>query len=160
MKKNYKLKKTISLRQFVSEFGDSLSKQMKERLLELGPRCVLNRKENSNILDLKHMEHIRHDNTCTESNKLMQKEYIYGQFVMKDGEMYFSEKCAVGTDAMESSCVESIYAAIENPTILTEEGIAAKKIDDSNIDYVVDTILSECPDASEEHMAIISKYRA
>ncbi len=160
MKKNYKLKKTISLRQFVAEFGESLSKQMKERLLELGPRCVLNRKEHTNILDLKHMEHLKHNNTCSESNKLVQKEYIYGQFIMKDGEMYFSEKCAVGTDAVASSCVETIYSTIVGPTILTEAGIGAKKIDDTNIDYVVDSILSECPEVSEEHMAILAKYRS
>ena len=147
------------MRQFVVEFGDSLSKQMKARLLELGPRCVLNRKEESNVLDLKHMEHIKHDNTCSMSNDVVQKEYIYGQFIMKDGAMYFSQKCATGLDSVESNCVENIYDVIEGEILQSEEGISAKKIDDSNIDFVVDSILSVCPDVSAEHMAIISKYR-
>jgi len=159
LKKNYKLKKTISLRQFVAEFGDSLSKQMKTKLLELGPRCVLNRKEEANVLDLKHMEHIKHDNACSDSNEVLKKEYIYGQFIMKDGAMYYSQKCATGLDSMEATCVENIYETIETETIQLEEGVSAKRIDDSNIDYVVDSILSECPEVSAEHMAIISKYR-
>lgn len=160
MKKNYKLKKTISMRQFVSEFGENLSTKMKKRLLELGPRCILNRKEDTNVLDLKHMEHTKHDNSCNEGHELQKKEYIYAQFIMKDGAMYFSEKCATGTDAMEAPCVKTIFDTIDGEVIMTEEGINAKRIDDSNIDFVVSNILNICPEVSAEHMAIISKYRA
>lgn len=159
MKKNYKLKKTISIRQFVVEFGEKFSKKMKTKLLELGPRCILNRKEDTNVLDLKHMEHTKHDNSCNITDELVQKEFIYAQFIMRDGILYFSEKCDVGNDAMESPCVGAIYASIDSEDMLTEEGINAKKIDDSNVDQVVDSILKVCPEVSAEHMAIISKYR-
>ena len=44
MKKNYKMKKTISMKMFVSELGENFSDHMKEKLLELDIRCVLTRK--------------------------------------------------------------------------------------------------------------------
>ena len=65
MKKNYKMKKTISLKMFIAEFGENFSDHMKKRLLELEVRCVLTRKEDSNKLDLKHVEHTQHEYDST-----------------------------------------------------------------------------------------------
>ena len=72
VKKNHKMKRTISIKQFNTEFGEDFSKHMKQRLLELGKRCILTRTE-SNILDLKHIEHTKYD--CADGDNSSKKEY-------------------------------------------------------------------------------------
>lgn len=159
MKRNYKMKRTISMKQFVTEFGDSLSKHMKERLLELGERCILNRRDDSHILDLRHVEHIKYECCCTsESEAAGKKEYAYGQLVVKEGQLYFSQCCVENADIMQSPVVSDVYDAISSQEIQIEEGIVGKALDDSNIDYVIDNILQVCPKVSPEHLAIIAKY--
>lgn len=159
MKKNYKMKRTISMKQFVTEFGEGLSKHMKQRLLELGERCILNRRDESHILDLRHVEHIKYECCCdSEAGEVNKKEYAYGQLIVKEGNLYLSQCCIENDDIMQNSVVAEIYSAISGPEEQVEEDIIAKKVDDSNIDYVIDSILKVCPKVSPEHMAIIAKY--
>lgn len=166
MRKNYTMKKTISIKQFIIEFGENFSKEMKLRLLELGTRCILTRmKETSYILDLKHVEHIKYDcdSKSGDDSEACQMEYDYGQFIVQEGELYFSKDCAESADAMQAAIVNDIYNLLvteEIPIeeILIEEDIKAKKVDDSNIDLVVDSILKVCPEVSQAHKDILSKY--
>ncbi|OGO78591.1 MAG: hypothetical protein A2Y23_12740 [Clostridiales bacterium GWB2_37_7] len=159
MKKNYKMKRTISVKQFVVEFGDSISKHMKQRLLELGERCILNRRDESHILDFRHVEHIKYECCCgSEDGAENKKEYAYGQLVVKEGNLYLTQDCVENEDIMQSPVVGEIYSVISSPEVQLEEGIVGKMIDESNIDYVIDNILKVCPKVSAEHMAIIAKY--
>lgn len=155
MKRNYNMKKTISIKQFIAEFGQGFSNHMKKRLLELGARCILTRKDNSHILDLKHIEHIKYDSPDASEGK---KEYAYGQLIINEGVLYFSESCVENDDVMQISFVQDIYDSLPDEEILFEEGIKAKPLDESKLDYVVDRILGVCPEVSAEHMAIIAKY--
>jgi hypothetical protein len=109
MAKNYKMKKTIAMKQFVKEFEQSLSEHMKNRLLELEIRCVLTRREESNILDIKHVEHTKYD--CSPENALdtCQKEYVFGQLIVIDNVLYFSKSSMENEQVMLSPVVESIY---------------------------------------------------
>lgn len=158
MKKNYKMKKTVSMKMFVTEFGEDFSKHMKQRLFELGTRCVLTRKEESFILDLKHVEHTKYECPAKDNATVCRKEYVYGQFVINEGNMYFSESCIETADVMKAPVVNDIYDHLNSHDVLLNEDIKAKKVDDENIDYVVDRILEVCPEMSPEHYAIISKY--
>lgn len=154
MKRNYNMKKTISIKQFIAEFGQGFSKHMKQRLLELGARLILTRREHSYILDLKHVEHLKYD--CHNNSE--KKEYTYGQFVVNEGSLYFSESCLENSDVMQISTVGDIYDALTTEETTFENELKAKLIDDDNIDYVADKILEVCPEVSAEHMAIIAKY--
>jgi len=147
-KRNYNMKKTISMKKFIAELGENFSDHMKKRLLELEVRCVLTRKEESNILDIKHVEHLQHDN----------KEYVYGQFLVVEGVLYFSESYFENDDVMLSPVVSTIYDTLDSETATIEEGPTGKKIDDNNIDYVIDQILSVCPPVSQAYLDIMSKY--
>ena len=160
MKKNYKMKKTISVKQFITEFGEDLSKQMHDKLLELWPRCILTRDGNSHVLDLKHVEHTLYDCPSAEGSDNCQKEYSYGQFVINEDGLYFSEKCLESDTVMQMPAVDKIYNSLNSEEIYLEEGYRAKKIDDSNIDYVTDSILEVCPAMSQAHIDMISKYCA
>ena len=153
VKKNYTMKKTISVKQFIIEFGEGFSKHMKDRLLELGTRCILTRQENNHTLELKHLEHNKYDD-----GELLQKEFAYGQIVMNEGLLYFSDRISENTDIMPALVVKDIYLAINSDEMTFDEGIKAKKIDDSNIDFVIDNLLKVCPEVSKEHLAILSKY--
>lgn len=151
------MKNTISIKQFILEFGENFSKHTKQRLLELGTRCILTRKkDNSYILDLKHLEHVKY--TVGEGSDACQIEYAYGQVVMNEGELYFSKSCVENTDVMQLELVNEIYTSLESDEMTIEEGTKVKKLDDSNIDYVIDNILKVCPEVSKEHKAILSKY--
>lgn len=155
-RRNYNIKKTISARQFISEFGGSFSKHMKDKILRIGERCVFTRGEDTFRLDLKHIEHTTYNDT---SDPAKRKEHVYGQFVMDQGTLFFSESCLINNDVMEVPKVKEIYKSLESEGIFVgEDGIKAKKIDDSNIDYVVDGILEVCPEVSQAHLDILEKY--
>lgn len=159
-KKKRKIKKVISMKQFISGFGVNFSEHMKKRLLELEVRCVLTRGEDENRVDLKHVEHTQYncpDNFEADSG-LNQKEYVYGQFVVDDDKLYFSEKCVEGDEVMQAPIVDVIYSSLNSENIVFEDGIRAKKVDDTNIDYIVDTILTVFPQVSDAYIDIISKY--
>lgn len=160
MRKRYNMSKTISVKGFISELGENFSKHMKERLLELEVRCVLTRKEYNYRLDLKHVEHTKYDFECCAENKscICKKEYAYGQFVVIDGILYFSQECAVNDNVIQSPIVSTIYNSLSSDDMISDSGISEKKIDDSNIDYVIDSILAVCPQVSQSYMDIMAKY--
>ena len=154
------MKKTISMKLFVTEFGEKFSKHMKQRLLELGPRCVLTRKEKSYILDLKHVEHGKFEcsDDFPDDGESKHKEYAFGQFIVHEGELYFSQNCIENCDVMQAPVVKEVYDSLDTEVLALEEEINGKKVVDENIDYIVDSILKVCPEISEEHLAIISRY--
>lgn len=155
MKRSYNIKRTISVKQFISEFGENFSEHMKKKLLELEVRCVLRRKEETYRLNLKHVEHTQYDCNSKDNSKVYQKEYAYCQFITIEGILYFSEKCTESSDVMQAPIVNEIYNALNSEDMVTEEGINAKKIDDSNIDYVIDTILTVCPPVTQGYLDIV-----
>jgi len=160
MKKRYNIKKTISVKRFILELGENFSEHMKKRLLELEVRCVLTRKEDDNKLELKHVEHTQHDCNCNpdDDSAKCQKEYSYGQFIVVEGILYFSERCTESPGVMQVPVVNTIYNSLSSEGMFALEDCSAKKIDDSNIDYVIDTILTVCPQVSQSYLDIMSKY--
>jgi hypothetical protein len=157
MKRIYNMKKTISIKQFISELGEDFSAHMKEKLLELGTRCVLTRKEDNNRLDLKHIEHHQHESAYTSDNnsKTSKKEFVYGQFVVVEGALYYSEKCTENSGAMQEPVVSSIYNELSSKNMICDSDVNSRKIDDSNIDYVIDSIMNVCPPVSQAHLDIV-----
>lgn len=153
MRKNYKMKKTISMKRFLSEFGQDFSDNVKSRLLELEIRSVLTRDDNSNILDIRHVEHTKYP--CASALKKSEKEYAYGQLVVVDGNLYFTDKCLENEEVMQSPVVDTIYNSLNSEHTILEENINGKKIDDSNIDFIIDTLLKACPQVSKEYMEIM-----
>lgn len=151
LKNNYNRKNTISVKMFISEFGENFSKHLKKRLMELEVRCLLTRKEFPYLLDLKHVEHLKYQ--CNSED--CQKEYAYAQFAVIDGELYFSESCLENDKIMQSPIVSTIYNSLNSEGMILHEGINLKRIDDSNIDYVLDNILSSCPDVSQSYLDIV-----
>lgn len=157
MKKNYKMKKTISMKMFINEFGENFSKHMKKRLLELEVRCVLTRKEDSYRLDIKHVEHTQYAFDNDHNNSTSQKEYVYGQLIVMDGALYYSERCIENDMVMQSPIVAVIYDDLDSEGMILDNDNRAKKIDDSNIDYVIDTMLTVFPDVSQSYLNIIKE---
>ena len=157
LKKNYRIKKTISMKQFISEFGESFSQHMKKRLLELEIRCVLTRKDDIYRLDIKHVEHIKHECTSESSSELCEKEYVYGQLVVLEGILYLSEKCIESETVAEAPIVSEIYNGLNSDSIISDGDMSLKKVDDTNIDYVIDTILTVCPQVSQKYLDIVKQ---
>ncbi|GAA0179816.1 hypothetical protein SH2C18_26260 [Clostridium sediminicola] len=155
MKRKYNLKKTLSMKMFIAEFGEDFSEHIKERLLDLEVRGVLKRKDPIYSFNLKNVEHTKYNCKTSNGLKTTQKEYAFGQFKVIEGELYFSEKCTESDRVMQAPIVESIYNKLDGESIINDEGCNAKKIDDSNVDFVVDSILSVCPDVSQEYLDII-----
>jgi len=148
------------MKRFIVEFGKDFSEHMKKRLLELEVRCVLTRKEDLNRLDLKHVEHIQYDcEGMTKDNlNICQKELSYGQLIVIEGVLFYSERSEESDTVMPSPIVPTIYNSLNTENIIVNSDDYAKKIDDSNIDYVMDTILTVCPEVSESYLNIMSKY--
>jgi hypothetical protein len=160
----YAMKKSLSIKQFTSEFGENFSELMKKKLNEFESRCFLTRKDISYRFDLKHVEHIQFECACDSEGVTgtCRKEYAYGQFIVVDGILYFSQNCVESNDVMKSPAVSTIYNALDSE-IVNFEGIGdAKKVDDSNIEYIVDNILAVCPQVSQSYLDITQGmvYRA
>jgi hypothetical protein len=151
------MKKTISIRQFIAELGENFSEYIQNKLLELSSRCVLTRKETQNVVDLKHVEHIQHEcaTTLEEDSTSAKKEYSFGQFIVEEGVLYFSEKCAENNNVMQAPAVSGIYNALTTEEVTLEEDRKAKKVDDSNIDFIIDNIIKVCPPVSQAHLDIV-----
>ena len=154
MKKNYNIKKTISMKQFVLEFGNTFSNHMKDRLLELELGCVLIRKEEIYRLNLKHVEHIKYDASVQENSKA-QKEIVYGQFIVIEEILYYAQSCTESKELMQALVVAKIYNGLSDEGMISVEGVNARKVDDSNIDFVMDSILAVFPEVSKEYLNIV-----
>ena len=154
MKKNYNIKKTISMKQFVLEFGNAFPNHMKNRLLELEVGSVLIRKEETYRLNLKHVEHIKYDSSLQDSGKGM-KENVYGQFIVIEEILYYAQSCTESKEVMQAPVVTKIYNGLSDEGMISVEGLNAKKIDDSNIDFVMDSILAVFPEVSKEYLNIV-----
>lgn len=157
VKKNYKMKKTISMKMFIKEFGENFSEHMKNRLLEIDVRCVLTRKEASNILDIKHVEHTQYSSQDENDSNALKKEYVYGQLIVIEGALYYSETCIENDKVMQSPIVNVIYDNLSSKDMILDGDIRAKKIDDNNIDYVIDTMLTVFPDVSQSYLNIVKE---
>jgi len=158
VERKHNIKKTISMKKFIAELGEAFSVHMKQRLLELEIRCVLTRREDFNRLDLKHVEHIQHDCSSECASGTCNKEFTYGQLLVIDGNLYYSDECVASDKVIQSPIVGTIYNSLSDQDMILNESGNAKKIDDSNIDYVIDTILTVCPQVSGSYMDIMAKY--
>ncbi|QBD84141.1 hypothetical protein EQG73_01995 [Clostridium tetani] len=157
-RKNFKMKKTITMKRFIADLGENFSEKIKERLLELEIRTVLTRKEVENILDIKHVEHTKYDcpNTPKKSSTKSEKEFSYGRFIVINGDLYFAESCIENDTIMQCPVVDTIFNSLTSQQTVYED-ISAKKIDDSNIDYIIDTLLTACPEVSQRYIDIMEE---
>jgi hypothetical protein len=142
---------------FVSEFGEDFSEHIKQKLLDLEVPCVLTRKDDTYILDLKHVEHTKHDYYSEDKKDTLKKEYVYGQFIVIDGVLYFSEKCTETDEVVQSPIVSNIYNSLSNESVIYDSDKKAKQVDDSNIDYIIDNILTVCPRVSQSYLNILQE---
>jgi hypothetical protein len=151
----YKKNSSMALNQFISEFGGNFSEFMKEKLMELDSRSFLTRKEVRSRFDLKHVEHIEYDCDTTDSSNMLKKEYSYGQFEVIDDTLYFSEVCLESNQVMQSPMVNTIYNSLNADGSIFNDGRNLKKVDDKNIGYIIDIILSACPQVSQAYLDIV-----
>lgn len=148
------------MKMFISEFGEAFTSHMKLRLLEIGKRCILTRKEIDYCFDLKHVEHIKHDCGKTDSDSnIKYKEYTYGQLLANDETLYFSDEYIDGEELIQFPTIGDIYSAMDVQVEFFNGNIKAKKLQDSNIDYLVGNLLEICPPLSSEYLKIIGKYQ-
>jgi hypothetical protein len=142
---------------FIKEFGEDFPEHVKERLMDLESRCFLTRKEIGYRFDLKHVEHLQYESASGTENPSApsSKEYCYGQFAVVDGKLYFSESCIENKVIMQSPVVSTIYSDLDSEGIISEEDRNLKRINDNNIDFIVDSILSSCPQVSQSYMDIV-----
>ena len=86
---------------------------------------------------------------------LRKKEYVYGQFLVIDEALYFSDKCIESDLVMQSPIVNTIFNSLSGEVMIFDEDSKGKKVDDSNIDYVIDSILTVCPEVSQSYLDIV-----
>jgi 23S rRNA maturation-related 3'-5' exoribonuclease YhaM len=88
----------------------------------------------------------------------IKKEYVYGLLVVVDDILYFSDKLTDDDNVMLSPVVSTIYNSLSSNDMILYNDNYIKEIDDSNIDYVIDTMLTVFPPVSQKYIDIISKY--
>lgn len=153
MRKSYIRNKTISVKHLITDMDDSLTPHMKDRLMDLEVRCVLTRHDVSSKMDIRHVEHTKYPAQGSE-----EKEFVYGQLLVAEGVLYFTEQCTENNTAMKSPIVDKIYDSLSDDGMIVDDGVNAKKIDDGNIDYIIDSILSVCPAVSQTYVDMMGKY--
>lgn len=153
MRINNRRKKRISIKMFEEEFGEDFSEHVKARLMELNVRTLLTRKDKYNVLDITHVEHIKHE--VASGSEVCEKEYVYGELVAFEGNLYFCNECVENDEIVKSDIVDEIYNSLSDNNIVYDEEKKLKVLNDDNIDYVVDTILKVCPEVSEKYINIV-----
>jgi hypothetical protein len=58
-------------------------------------------------------------------------------------------------DFIQAPGISKIYESLENDSMIVDNGKNLKKLDDSNIDFVVDSILDVCPEVSQKYIDIV-----
>ena len=152
----YKLKKTISMKKFISEFGEDFTAHTKERLLELEIRTVLTRSEYPNILDIKHVEHTKYE-CCGEAES---RELTFGRLIVNGGKLYFTGSETDSNTLMEAENVPDLYNSLKADEKIVDNGISAKEINEDNIDFFMDKMLDTIPEVSESYIKIIKEMLA
>lgn len=153
MRINNRRKKRISIKMFIEEFGENFSEHIKTRLMELDVRTLLTRKDKYNVLDIKHVEHTKHD--VVSGSQSYEKEYVYGEFVAFEGNLYFCNDCIENDEIVKSDIVDKIYDSLSENNMVYDEEKKLKALNDDNIDYVVDSILKVCPQVSQKYISIV-----
>jgi len=151
----YNFAKTISMKKFISEFGGTYSPLVKQSLLKLEMRCVLTRNESLNVLNIKHVEHSKH--TSTDASDTSEKEYIFGQLISLEGNLYFSKFCDANEKSEKCECIDAVYDTIDRPELLLDSESTVKIIDDGNVDQFVSAMLKCIPDVSERYKKILKE---
>jgi hypothetical protein len=160
LKKKHNMKKTISIAMFISEFGEAFTSHMKLKLLEIGKSCVLIREETGYSFDLKHVEHKKqHIENADGTSNMKLREYTYGQILVHEEILYFSMGHKDGDEQVQFPAISDLYKGLDVPAEFLQDDIEAKKIDDSNVDYLVDTLNEIYPELSPEYLKIIGRYR-
>lgn len=152
---NNRKKRSISVKTFISELGENFSQHVKERLLDLDSRSFLSRKDNYARFDIKHVEHLKY--TCTDSKGNLsknKKEYAYGELEVVEGTLYLSENCDETKEIVQAPGIKEIYDSLDSEGMIKEDR-DLKKLDDSNIDAVIDGIIKICPDVSQKYRDIV-----
>ncbi|MCH4237994.1 MAG: hypothetical protein LKF87_06605 [Clostridium tyrobutyricum] len=171
MRKNYRMKKTISVKMFISELGEKFSEHVKDRLMDLDIRCVLGRKDKNYIVDVKHVEHIKYACNEGDNSKVTEKEYVYGEFIVIQGVLYFSREFIKTPYVMQSDVANKIYDSLTSEEFVFNknneededenenkfEDVILKKVDDTNIDFIIDSILEVCPNVSQKYLDIVKE---
>lgn len=154
---NNRRKTAISISTFISELGENFTDHIDKRLMELSSRCFLMRKESRYRVDLRHVEHLKYDCDCIfkGQNVKRQKEYSYGEFQVIEGELYFSDECVETSEITKSPQVSAIYDSLDSEGMITEETRNLKRVNDNNIDYIVDSIMEVCPETSQAYREIV-----
>lgn len=157
LRTNNTRKAAVSIKMFIKEFGEDFPEHVKERLMDLEVRGFLTRKDVPYRFDLKHVEHLQYEVNDSESLKMCSKEYSYGQFVVIEGALYFSDKCIESKDVMQCPMVDKIYSELGIDGSIADEAGNLKRITDDNIDFIVDSILSSCPEVSKKYKDILKE---
>lgn len=145
---------------FISEFGEAFTSHTKQKLMEIRNSCILIRKAPGDSFDIKHVEHTKHilDNADGTSN-MKPREYTFGQLLINEDLLYFSKECEETEDAIQHPAISDIYSNMDTKPEVLEDNIEGKRIEDSNVDYLVDHLTELYPPLSEEYLKIIGKYK-
>lgn len=147
--------KTISMKKFISEVGKDFTPLVKENLLKLELRCVLTRVDHINVLNIKHVEHSKH--TSTDTTGTSEKEFIFGQLITIEGNLYFSNTCNENEKSEKCDCIDSVFDSIERTELLLDSGAKIKIIDDENVAQFIASMLGCIPDVSERYLKILKE---
>ncbi|MDD3224588.1 MAG: hypothetical protein PHX70_07780 [Clostridium sp.] len=155
MRINNRKKRSISVKTFISELGENFSQHIKERLLDLDSRSFLSRKDNYARFDIKHVEHLQYTCNDAKGNPLKsKKEYVYGELEVIEEVLYLSENCDETKEIIQAPGIKEIYDSLDSEGMVKEDR-NLKRLNDSNIDAVVDGIIKICPDVSQKYMDIV-----
>lgn len=117
---------------------------VKNELLRLDGHVILSKGKYDyrfNILDLHHKIHpstIKRDNGQILPHN---KEWAFGHIIVKNGDVYFSERPTDNKDVEKHPISRTIYSAMNSNTIYDIDR-NAKKIDAPNIKLIVNIILT------------------
>lgn len=136
----------LSIREFMDKFemDDSVANELKR----LDGHIVLSSGEYDYRFNLLDPRHSKHEALIKKKNigdglKFYNKEWAFGHLIYHNGAVFFSETPTVNRDVEKHRIAKHIYDNLRTDEIFDNDRWA-KRIDPSNVKFVVDQLLALC----------------
>ena len=134
----------MSVGSFINQFGGSLTPFTKQELLRLDGKCILSPHKHKNRVNIELLHHNKFPATKNSGLEVIpcEKEIALGHFISHKSLFYYSKRATTnGTVMQDDVTIDTIYNSMHSEQIHDIDR-DAKLIDDSNVTFLVDTLLN------------------
>lgn len=166
-----------TMNNLITKFKPNISPRVKEKLLELDKKGILQKEGSDNKLYI-HSKDARMKLNPPDSGCDSMHEFVYGHIMFIKQCVCLSGRCSLNLEVLDHPGYSQIYKLIDNKLSMNMSKLESKKeknnykkdfyikdsdrfaikINDENVDEIIDSINALLPELSEDYLKMIRKY--